>query len=527
MKSILKILIVVLALMNNKCASVKEVQTFNDLSEAHQNKDLQIITKDSAVYYVNSFAYTDSTIFISGKKVKNEIGTDFDGPLSFKDIVYMQSSDQSIINILLIAGITGYIVYKGSGLLTSESGIEPNVKITYPTGGASPSCPYIYCWDGKNYELQGEAFGTALGRALEFETSIILKNYNLSENTVNIKITNERPETHFFNSIEVVGIETASNNTVYSDNRNSFFSVKNHKNIFKAEDVNKTDITDLLLDNDNKHWISNLSSALASRNFEDVLFIELEDVNEIDSLSLIVTALNTEISNVLFKYLDNLLGEEFINFTKAAETDPEIIEILKNMLERSALKVDIWDGRDWKNIGLLYPEASSVEFSKLIRVPVVYNNDGRIRIRLRCLTDVWQIEAVKYDDLAKDSYILHDIKLLDVKSNTHDQISHIFRKDDLYTKLLPGQYIEMIYEQIKVPSQRKITYAVRCQGYLYEWIIDNSSDNSYLYNNLRVDTPKLYLVKKILSDFDNILPLIYSDWKRSRDAKELEIGEKF
>ncbi len=64
-----------------------------------------------------------------------------------------------------------------------------------------------------------------------------------------------------------------------------------------------------------------------------------------------------------------MLGDEFVNFTKALETDQEIIDLMKEALQRSSLKIDVWNGQEWKFIDLIYPEANRVKFRKLVRIP--------------------------------------------------------------------------------------------------------------------------------------------------------------
>jgi hypothetical protein len=522
MKTIIKISVFALTLININCISSKEVSTFRDLAEAKKSGDLQIVTRDTTIYYIDKFKYTDSTISIFGEKSKDDIRIAYEGTLSFKDIGYIQTTSHNMWGTLFFLGATGYLIYTGVPVMTGNSGIEAIVKIVYPTyPGGDGSCPYIYLIDGDEYKLQGEAFGTALGKSLETETCIILQTYDQCTDEVKIKVTNERPETHFFNEIELVAIETDPNKTVYADNRNSFYAVSGHKEILNAEDLNKTDITDLLLLNDNELWKSDLFSATPTQNYEDFITVQLGDVNDIDSLSLVVTAINTEISSIVFKYLQNILGEEFVNFTLAAETDPEVVDILKKTLERSALKIDIWDGTNWKYVDLIYPEANSIKFSKLARLPVIKDENDIMKLRLRCLSDVWEIDAIKYDDSQRSAFSQHEPKLLECETDSRGPISNIYQKDNLYTKLLPGQSIELKYEPVKTFSDKKITYSIKCQGYLYEWIIDNNLARGDLFKGLSTTTPRLTIVKEILKNLDNVLPIIYNEWKKSRNEFSL------
>lgn len=518
MKTTTKILLTTFIFTLNSCYSVKEISTFNDLAETMEDGDIQIVSRDTTVYFVDNFTYSDSSINIKGIKRKSDLQNEFNGDLYFKDIAYIQTASTNSFANLAFLGINVFLISNGISILSDPSGINAIVKIVYPySGGAGGSCPYIYSWDGNNYKMEGEAFGTALGKELETETSIVLRNLEPSNNRLKIKLTNERPETHFFNYIRLAAVETDKDETVYADNHNSLCKVKKQKKIFKALERNKTEVTDLFIEDDNHYWKSDLSTAIPGLNFEDQVIVEFTDIDQVDSLSLIVSAINSEISSVVFNYLQNFLGDEFANFTRAAETDPEIIDVLKKTLTRSALKIDIWDGTVWKYFDLVYPEANHVEFKKLVRLPVIKINNDVMKIRLRCLSDVWEIDALSFDDAPMNKVIVQQSELLYYKSDTQNDFNSVSKKDDLYTKLLPGQSINLEYGVASIPSNKKITYALTVGGYLYEWIIDKSLIPGDGIKNLDVYTPKLILVKEMLKNIDTILPIIYNDWKENKN----------
>ena len=69
------------------------------------------------------------------------------------------------------------------------------------------SCPYVYAWNGSRYELQAEPFGVAWGRALELTTAHLLPAARAEHGVVRLRLTNERQETHYVDSIHLLAIE--------------------------------------------------------------------------------------------------------------------------------------------------------------------------------------------------------------------------------------------------------------------------------------------------------------------------------
>ena len=506
----------------NGCFFNSEISTFNELAVMKESGKIIIIDTDSVVYYVNEFIYSDTSIGVSGTKTKLGYESEYSGELLFSNISYIQTNEASFLPALAFVGLNLFIIGDGVSMMTNP-GIEPIIEILYPSGSGG-SCPYVYSWNGKEYNLEGEAFGIALGKALETETSIVLKTIEPNNNKVKIKLTNERPETHFFNNIKLTAVESNENEKVYSNNNNAFFAVRNSKKITRAIDRNMLEITNLLIDNDEKYWRSDLSSASSKYDFEDQILVLLKNVNNSDSLSLIINAINTEISNTVMSYLQMILGDEFVGFMKLAESDPEIIDVLKDIVVRSSLKIDVWDNGEWKYIDLVYPEANFVEFDKLIRLPIIKNKENEMKIRLRCLSDVWKIDELIFDDEPNNKLTYYQPELISNNSGTSGNSRFLEQIDDLYIKLLPGEAINLEYESIKENSGKKINYILIVGGYLYEWIIDKRisiENNLYPFEQ---NSPKIQIVKETIKNLDTFLPIVYSRWKEVR--KKYVFNEK-
>ncbi|MFZ1290349.1 MAG: hypothetical protein WAR79_09670 [Melioribacteraceae bacterium] len=499
--------ITILCIFFYKCTFVSEISTYKDLKNNLEN-NIQIVSNDTSVYYVNNFSYSDSSITIKAIKSKKENKENFEGELFFKDIAYIQTYESNTWTTLAFAGLNIFLVSNGVQFFSSATDLIPYLHFSYGGG----SCPFIYSWNRNNYKLEGEVFGISLGKSLETETNIILDDLVPEENKINIQISNERPETHFINSVKVSAIEINEDETIFTDNHQNVQTVKELKSVSKIEDRNNNNITNLIKNADDIYWQSDLTSATSENNFEDILYCSINNLWETDSVSLIITAINTEISNICFGYLQKVLGEEFVNFTKAIETDPDLTSAMKNILVKSALKVDVWNGRDWNYIDLIYPEANYIKFKKLIRLPIFNKNYHEIKIRLRCLSDVWEIDAIQYDDSPISNYNLLNTKLISYNSNTINNVESILKKDEKYAKLLPEQNIQLQYSEIKSKPGKKIMYNANISGYLYEWIIE---DNSLAGNCIAVNisSPKMILAKQLLNNIEIVLPIIYKEWE--------------
>jgi len=516
MKAFNKILFLFISLLLLKCTSVKEVTTYNDLMKAAKNRGIQLVTADSSVYYLNRlFSYTDSSITGVGIKEKNDLTEDFNGELSFRDISYIQTQQVDWLKSLVFAGAASAILIAGVPVITEGAGITVTPKIVYPHGGGG-SCPYIYSWDGNGFVLEGEAFGVGLGKKLEYETCTVLSNLKSKNSKLKIRVTNERPESHFFNRLKLIAVETDVKSTVYADNHNNLWAVKNPEKLLSAFNHSEN-ISALLEKDDDVYWQSDLLSANANSGFEDKLYVNFLKKEKVDTASLIISAINTEVSSVVFKKLQILLGENYSDFMKAAENDPEIINILKETLVRSSLKIDIWDGQQWSYVDMIYPEANHVKFKKLLRLPLNSVIGDTIKIRLRCLTDVWKLDAVMIDESNSEKLKPVEIRMTLAKSGDKDIFDSIENIDDNYAVILPGEKIDLEFDAPENTGHKKISYALLADGYLYEWLITRKGFSDNGDNGIYHSSPKMELVKALLKNMDMFLPVIYDEWKTVRE----------
>lgn len=483
------------------------------------NGPLKVQTDDSLVYIYQNFNYNDKAIFGIAKVYKKDQMIERAATINFKNIV-------NIEKYTLNGWKTVWLIFSSVAIVSAISSIGSDSFsiIENPNIGNSGSCPYIYSFDGENYNLEGEAFGISLGKQLESQTGIILRKSSTVDDKIKMKITNERPETHFINSVSLFAYEKERDKQVFVDNNNKLIQVSKLCNVSFDEVANKDSLSELTYNIDNIYWESDLSTANNKSGFEDSFVINLSNVDAEDSLTLIVNAINTDISAVVFKYLQTILGDEYANFVRAVDIDPDVICSLNKTLERSALKIDSWDGNNWVYSSLILPEASAVNFTKAARIPIIFSDNGNVKLRFRCLTDVWKIDALFFDDKNPSYPKMHNCKLIGYKTDSHNGQNQdiILDADNNYMTLLPNNSLELEYSSPSKFILKNIEYVVFVKGYLYEWLIDYGMIPGQILSELNPNTAKLSFVKSMIKDIDKILPIIYDEWAKIKEKRMIE-----
>ena len=79
--------------------------------------------------------------------------------------------------------------------------------------------------DVYNYKLEAEAFGTSVSKSIEAKTYIVLPPLAHVDRFLEVRISNERPETHLINSISLFVADAPDESNVLPDIGNKLFQV--------------------------------------------------------------------------------------------------------------------------------------------------------------------------------------------------------------------------------------------------------------------------------------------------------------
>ncbi len=490
------------------CIEYEDIYTKDELQKKAGKEEISLITRDTTIYYLRDIVLDDSSVTGRGYSEKNGITTEFNGKINLSEICYIQSKDVSFWKSVAAVGVVGFLgIAAISAAHDSREGVD--VKII----NTSQSCPYIYSKNKSGYNLEGEAIPVSLTKALETETTNSLSNIEAENNSLDIRIANERPETHYINSVRLYRYESTISNNLVADAEKNVWPVVNPLPPSYAEDYSRKNVTADIETDDNNYWESDLSTAVPADKFTDGMIITFTNEKSENS-SLIIKAVNTRISDVLFKKIYDFLGKDILRFVYASENDKEVISSLKNWIKEVSLKAYVWDGDEWEYSGLIYPEAISIPFKKLIRINLNSIKSPDLKIKLEFMTDVWKIDAVSMDFSEVEQIKGEQVPLVSATLSGEDNSNKIISSDNYYSVLLPGDKMYLKFYDKYFSSDTR--YFIMVSGYLYEWYVKDSGSNSDFLASKSTGASRFKLFKLILNNKNLLLPPVYSEWEKVR-----------
>ncbi len=501
------------------CLSNERIFRSSQLRNPDRRGPVYVFTRDSALYKLDKCELRDSLLLGSGTREKDGARQRFEGELPLKNVRTIETMSFDFGKTVLALGVTVAFGVVAAGYLGGTDGLASSEQVTYhgPSGGGGgSSCPSIYSWNGSEYQLDGESFGTALGKMLEMKSVTVLPSLRESGGAWNVRIMNERPETHFINQVEMNAVEVDESAAVVADGEGTLWQIAAPVEPVRARANGSTDISPLVRQKDRLYWETDTLHLADATDFEDQVEAEFSVPAGAASGSLVISAINTDFSTPVYRSICRFLGDDAGAFTWSIEHDSDLVRSIRSWIDESSLKISLWNGTDWKQIGSLLPEATAASFSRVVRFSVNQVSGGVVKLRLSCLKDVWKFDAIQVD--WSPSYPLRPmpVKLLSaLGSDGSDCTGLITRPDAGYLVLLPPEKAELRYRAIAPSPGKKIVCALGVQGYLHEWIDRSGTASLPSWCALIPSSQRLDVLKELLQHPAVFLPPIYAEWAKS------------
>ena len=510
-----------LLVANAGCTTSREISAQDGYSELQPHKPITVYARQDRVYSLHTYTLGDSLIHGIGTLKEQGLSTPFNGDIAFSEILAIRTSSPAIMKTLLVVGITALFVAELIEITRSGGGLEPSTGTSYhapPSGsGSGSSCPYVYAWDGARYRLQAEPFGVAWGRALELTTSHLLPSARADGGVVRLRLTNERQETHYVNSVALFRIELGSAPATVLDGEGVAWPLYRPAPPVLANDRFGQDILPRVARVDDRSWECDASSLTADSGYEDVIETAFTRPRDAAAGSLVLTAINTTLSSTFYQHLCRWVGDQTPALAHAVETDPRLIASLRDYTRDASLAVSVWDGHEWQAAGAFLPEANAVTFTRALRIRVPDGAGDTVRVRLRSMADVWRIDALSVDWHAARPLPMSRVDLRSATGPSGEDLrGEIAADDGRYALLLPPDRVDLAFASGDSRRDERVAYAVAARGYLIEWEPRLAEDGPVLPSAVVPAGQRISFLADLLEHRNLALRPVYEEWRELR-----------
>jgi hypothetical protein len=511
----------VLLLALDGCATSRRIATHQELADLSPTKDMTVYATDDRVYRLKAHSLTDSAIYGSGELLQRGQTTSFTGQIPLSEIVAIKSNSRSVLKGLAVVGITAlFVAYVVDGTDSDGGGLTAveNFLYHFPySGGTGSSCPYVYAWDGQRYQLEAEPFGIAWGKALEMTTVHVLPAARPDHGVVRLRLTNERAETHYVNSIQLREIELGSAPAAVLDGEGRAWPLSHPMAPITASDQSGSDILPQLASADGRMWECDPSSLTVGSGYEDVLEVGFARPPHDSMGSLVITGINTTLSSAVYSYLCRIVGDQTAVLAHAIETDPELIDELRAYTRDASLEARVWNGSEWELAGTFQPEANAVTFTRALRIRIPEGAGETVRVRLRSMADVWKIDAISADWGDSRPLAMTPVKMLSAVGPAGEDMRPAISTDDRnYAVLLPPDQVNLTFAAPSLPAGARVAYAVAGRGYLLEWDLPATDNGPATVVSLVPQEGRIEFLKEVLKHRELALQPVYEAWRKVR-----------
>lgn len=500
------------------CGTSKKIASRIELANLASTRDMTVYAEGHQTYELRNHALVDSVIRGTGTVSNGRREAPFDGAIPLTSIHAIKTGSKSLMKGLAVAGVTVLFVKALADGNGSDHGLRAMEETRYNSpswgGGGGESCPYVYAWNGERYVLEAEPFGVGLGKALELTTVHLLPSAHAENGLVRLRLTNERQETHYVNSLDLFAIDLGAAPAAVLDDRGKAWPLSHPEAPAAISDQSGRDILAEVASIDGRSWECDASALAAGSGYEDVLDLAFVRPSRVPTGSLVLTGINTSLSTAVFGHMCRVVGDQAPELMHAIETDPELIASLRTYLDDASLKASVWNGSEWETAGSFRPEANAVTFTRGLRIRVPEAAGDTVRIRLRGMADVWKVDALSMDWTDAYPLPMERVELLSAIGPEGEDVRDLIGRDDnRYAILVPPDRVELTYAAV---SRARVVYAVAGRGYLHEWIPQGTESGlvtpiSWVPEERRID-----FLKELMKHRELALEPVYQEWRQTR-----------
>jgi hypothetical protein len=367
------------------------------------------------------------------------------------------------------AGTTVAMVGIGVGALLVIAAIAASGSSTWScTGGKCQSCPFVYAWNGRDWQLASGTFGGAIMSGLA-RTAVDNLPAVPPGPTVELRITNELRETDYVDRVAVLAVDHPPGVTIAPDGQGRLHSVGPLAEPLAARDFRGHDALARVRVTDGWAW----ETAPAGRDssvdadVRDGLEVTFPRPPGASEGQLVIDAANTAWAEYMMARFVSLHGTGTEAWYDSVAANRALATEIGAMMAREiylAVYLDV--GGRWERRGLVREAGPEVWKRQVVPLDLKGVAGDVIRVRLESAPALWLVDGLAMD--YAPSVGLETRELAPARAVDHrgtDVRSRLLDVDGRFYRLDPGDAADLTFAVPPVPPGSVRSYALVTHGW--------------------------------------------------------------
>jgi hypothetical protein len=462
--------------------------TKQQLVEAEGRGEVRIVTKDSEQYRFTYYTIRNDTLF--GKRLV------FGAVHSIPSLVAIPISEITVVEVERFDGVkTAFVVgataLAVAGLVailsSSRPGPPPPPPPSSGTGGKM-SCPFVYTYDGKAYQLESETFAGAVFKGIERASYDILYHLKPVDGAYHLKLVNARNETEYTNELKLIVIDHPTGTTIIPDRAGVIHSLKIPELPLRCMGFDGKDALNQIVQKDDIYWESDISGKdfNEEQTLRDGLILEFKKPAGAGKAKLVVNGTNTRLGYFALENIFKLKGEEKLQWYQQLNSDPaERAKFVSWIMREGMLHVHVWHDGRWVERAALLDVGPGIAKDQVALLDVSDIAGDVLKIKLESTTDLWRIDQAYVDYSADVSVSATELSAQRaLNEQGHDVAELLSTSDEKYYVTISDQYADLTFRDVPLQPGTERSYVVKTKGFYIEWFKANGPANNELVERI-------------------------------------------
>lgn len=433
------ICLLLVACLLSSCVYRGYFETSKDYLPQFQGRTLRLHFPDKAQsgYYLSELSYSENSIkgildkdvyapdynnaqvvnayLQSGLVLPDHLPAVFELPVNSIDKLEIYDVDLGktiFTTTLLIAGITTVL----------------SIIILIIIALTKESCPFIYCFNGEDFEFTGEVYSGAIFPKLERDDYLPLPVLQPKDGAYQLKMANQAEEIQYTNLAELKVVDHPAGTELLVDHKGQFYTVRDAQIPTRAVSGMQEDVLPLLASKDNaKYQGDEVADPNCATDKVEMTF-KLPD--KADQARLVLKARNSIwLDYTLGQFLD-LFGSKYDHWYASQNAKGKGLDPNWSLSQGIPLSVYIKEDGNWKYVDS-FPVIGPMADREVVMPLSLKGFKGKeLEVKLECGAKFWEIDYAALDCSPQEKVYCQTVGLNSAMTTEGADVSKQLLKSD-------------------------------------------------------------------------------------------------